>query len=188
MMPYSSVLFLVFFFFFSSRRRHTRLVSDWSSDVCSSDLGVRVPERQAVPRTRGYRAGGRLSGALRSAIREDCRGASHDGLAPRPAAGGADGAEPQGVAARGEAGAGPDRLGGWTDRPEPGVRRDRGAREARVARAGVLHAGTGRPRWPVVSDHQVPDDGGRGGAAARRAAVAEPVPRRAAVQTVERPS
>ena len=27
------------YFFFSSRRRHTRLVSDWSSDVCSSDLG-----------------------------------------------------------------------------------------------------------------------------------------------------
>src|SRR5258706_8263310 len=27
-----------FIFFFSSRRRHTRLVSDWSSDVCSSDL------------------------------------------------------------------------------------------------------------------------------------------------------
>src|SRR5262249_57219506 len=27
-------------FFFSSRRRHTRLVSDWSSDVCSSDLGL----------------------------------------------------------------------------------------------------------------------------------------------------
>src|SRR5438046_8628529 len=27
-----------FSFFFSSRRRHTRLVSDWSSDVCSSDL------------------------------------------------------------------------------------------------------------------------------------------------------
>src|SRR5438093_10293265 len=25
-------------FFFSSRRRHTRLVSDWSSGVCSSDL------------------------------------------------------------------------------------------------------------------------------------------------------
>src|SRR5437016_6990914 len=29
---------IFFFFFFSSRRRHTRLVSDWSSDVCSSDL------------------------------------------------------------------------------------------------------------------------------------------------------
>src|SRR3954465_16090461 len=26
-------------FFFSSRRRHTRLSCDWSSDVCSSDLG-----------------------------------------------------------------------------------------------------------------------------------------------------
>src|SRR5438093_10448546 len=32
-------LYFFFFFFFSSRRRHTRLVSDWSSDVCSSDLG-----------------------------------------------------------------------------------------------------------------------------------------------------
>src|SRR5690606_40232230 len=27
------------FFFFSSRRRHTRFSRDWSSDVCSSDLG-----------------------------------------------------------------------------------------------------------------------------------------------------
>src|SRR5690606_40762268 len=27
-------------FFFSSRRRHTRFSRDWSSDVCSSDLGV----------------------------------------------------------------------------------------------------------------------------------------------------
>src|SRR5258705_9792018 len=27
-------------FFFSSRRRHTRCLSDWSSDVCSSDLGT----------------------------------------------------------------------------------------------------------------------------------------------------
>src|SRR5438132_10369980 len=26
-------------FFFSSRRRHTRSLCDWSSDVCSSDLG-----------------------------------------------------------------------------------------------------------------------------------------------------
>src|SRR5256886_5867485 len=26
-------------FFFSSRRRHTRFDCDWSSDVCSSDLG-----------------------------------------------------------------------------------------------------------------------------------------------------
>src|SRR5699024_12064486 len=30
---------VIFFFFFSSRRRHTRSKRDWSSDVCSSDLG-----------------------------------------------------------------------------------------------------------------------------------------------------
>src|SRR3989440_4032143 len=29
-------------FFFSSRRRHTRSDRDWSSDVCSSDLNVRI--------------------------------------------------------------------------------------------------------------------------------------------------
>src|SRR5258705_7132203 len=29
------------FFFFSSRRRHTRCLSAWSSDVCSSDLQER---------------------------------------------------------------------------------------------------------------------------------------------------
>src|SRR5256885_12932044 len=33
------VLYVFLFFFFSSRRRHTRLQGDWSSDVCSSDLG-----------------------------------------------------------------------------------------------------------------------------------------------------
>src|SRR6266853_3187194 len=30
---------LNYFFFFSSRSRHTRFDCDWSSDVCSSDLG-----------------------------------------------------------------------------------------------------------------------------------------------------
>src|SRR5205814_6418561 len=36
---FTSTLFVFFiFFFFSSRRRHTRCLSDWSSDVCSSDL------------------------------------------------------------------------------------------------------------------------------------------------------
>src|SRR5262245_62986306 len=29
---------LIDYFFCSSRRRHTRCLSDWSSDVCSSDL------------------------------------------------------------------------------------------------------------------------------------------------------
>src|SRR5690606_7659248 len=34
-----SSLMRSFLFFFSSRRRHTRFSRDWSSDVCSSDLG-----------------------------------------------------------------------------------------------------------------------------------------------------
>src|SRR5438477_12280393 len=41
-------------FFFSSRRRHTRLTCDWSSDVCSSDLGSTrgqgEPDGQGQPR------------------------------------------------------------------------------------------------------------------------------------------
>src|SRR5712664_4043429 len=38
---------IMFFFFFSSRRRHTRSDRDWSSDVCSSDLGRSILEREA---------------------------------------------------------------------------------------------------------------------------------------------
>src|SRR5437762_8990040 len=33
---------LCVYFFFSSRRRHTRYIGDWSSDVCSSDLGFGI--------------------------------------------------------------------------------------------------------------------------------------------------
>src|SRR5258705_12985538 len=43
--------FLSFFFFFSSRRRHTRCLSDWSSDVCSSDLSFSVTVRRSAPFT-----------------------------------------------------------------------------------------------------------------------------------------
>src|SRR6266536_5080216 len=38
-------------FFFSSRRRHTRSTRDWSSDVCSSDLGAGVAGRISAPGT-----------------------------------------------------------------------------------------------------------------------------------------
>src|SRR6266511_2622825 len=38
---------MLVFFFFSSRRRHTRFSRDWSSDVCSSDLGSRLALTQA---------------------------------------------------------------------------------------------------------------------------------------------
>src|SRR5216683_6198782 len=55
---------LCFFFFFSSRRRHTRSDRDWSSDVCSSDLGnsacdiaseaARVGASAGISLRRGY--------------------------------------------------------------------------------------------------------------------------------------
>src|SRR6266516_6238303 len=38
------------FFFFSSRRRHTRSYGDWSSDVCSSDLGRAADARRDLAR------------------------------------------------------------------------------------------------------------------------------------------
>src|SRR5207245_5064573 len=55
-------------FFFSSRRRHTRCYRDWSSDVCSSDLGQALRALGAVglPTTllidRGGREIGRIMG------------------------------------------------------------------------------------------------------------------------------
>src|SRR5215467_12645381 len=46
-------------FFFSSRRRHTRLQGDWSSDVCSSDLGPGARRRPGpAPAARGVPARG----------------------------------------------------------------------------------------------------------------------------------
>src|SRR5947199_926561 len=39
---------LLFFFFFSSRRRHTRCLSDWSSDVWSSDLEARLGRKRQL--------------------------------------------------------------------------------------------------------------------------------------------
>src|SRR5690348_17373049 len=47
----TAIRLLLTFFFFSSRIRHTRWTGDWSSDVCSSDLGVTFP----VP-TVGFRS------------------------------------------------------------------------------------------------------------------------------------
>src|SRR3712207_8524746 len=43
-----AIVITSFVFFFSSRRRHTRYWRDWSSDVCSSDLG----KRYATPNAR----------------------------------------------------------------------------------------------------------------------------------------
>src|SRR5205814_7715471 len=52
--------FYCFFFFFSSRRRHTRCLSDWSSDVCSSDL--RRAGRQRVVGTLQIENDGNVAG------------------------------------------------------------------------------------------------------------------------------
>src|SRR6478672_10235873 len=41
----------MFFFFFSSRRRHTSSDRDWSSDVCSSDLGGRHEPGESIEET-----------------------------------------------------------------------------------------------------------------------------------------
>src|SRR5262245_65553246 len=48
LLRYGCVL-LLFLFFFSSRRRHTRCLSDWSSDVCSSDLSTVVVQPTLDP-------------------------------------------------------------------------------------------------------------------------------------------
>src|SRR2546422_489915 len=74
----SLLLYAVSFFFFSSRRRHTRCSRDWSSDVCSSDLGPR-------------RGGGGPTGLAGSAwrVQSVSRLYSPDWVSPRlaPAAG-----------------------------------------------------------------------------------------------------
>src|SRR2546430_11840893 len=53
-------------FFFSSRRRHTRFDCDWSSDVCSSDLG----RSTGLTRRRTYPTGA-ACGTCRSRSRSE---------------------------------------------------------------------------------------------------------------------
>src|SRR5262245_46064980 len=48
------VLVFRLFFFFSSRRRHTRCLSDWSSDVCSSDLIAGLVAAYVLGKRHGY--------------------------------------------------------------------------------------------------------------------------------------
>src|SRR5205814_7776283 len=67
-------------FFFSSRRRHTSCLSDWSSDVCSSDLIVEeLPPERAYRRVRALavadvvRDQGELAPALHALLRSEER-------------------------------------------------------------------------------------------------------------------
>src|SRR6266850_6307813 len=52
------------FFFFSSRRRHTRLQGDWSSDVCSSDLGGGAAEQAATVSAQHVAGANRVSDSV----------------------------------------------------------------------------------------------------------------------------
>src|SRR5437016_10111754 len=75
-------------FFFSSRRRHTRLVSDWSSDVCSSDLVLLdlphtkrpLQSRQVTsrPRVRSPEVATRLGRLVRK-VEQNCAEADSNG-------------------------------------------------------------------------------------------------------------
>src|SRR5947199_10633659 len=66
-------------FFFSSRRRHTRCLSDWSSDVCSSDLDLvaclrllarRTPPLESARGLSPEEAARALHGAMEEASRD----------------------------------------------------------------------------------------------------------------------
>src|SRR5437016_13375724 len=63
---------MVIFFFFSSRRRHTRLVSDWSSDVCSSDLAADRHAGRSVD-LRRRPAGGPRDRSEERRVGKECR-------------------------------------------------------------------------------------------------------------------
>src|SRR5438046_10135978 len=61
---------------FSSRRRHTRLVSDWSSDVCSSDLHLqngRYGDAQILKPETAMDMHGRQEEIGRASCRKECR-------------------------------------------------------------------------------------------------------------------
>src|SRR3546814_18430633 len=51
------VLYFLIFFFFKQKTAYEMRISDWSSDVCSSDLRPRPPDRHVVPGA-GHGVGG----------------------------------------------------------------------------------------------------------------------------------
>src|SRR5207245_5700128 len=74
-----------FFFFFSSRRRHTRCYRDWSSDVCSSDLGGHDDRQGIAAHRRAHRARRLRLADARADLRVAARAAARNGeqRAPR---------------------------------------------------------------------------------------------------------
>src|SRR6266511_3803051 len=61
------------FFFYPSRRRHTRFSRDWSSDVCSSDLGFLLNGRQVKMRGVDRGAPGGLDRSEERRVGKECR-------------------------------------------------------------------------------------------------------------------
>src|SRR3546814_18912227 len=67
--------YILFFFFFKQKTAYEMRISDWSSDVCSSDLAAGAAG-----------VGGRHQGAARRAGRSGLRDGDRTGAAARPAA------------------------------------------------------------------------------------------------------
>src|SRR3546814_1752232 len=70
------LLLFIFFFFFKQKTAYEMRISDWSSDVCSSDLAVRSSQLERADPVRFRGDAGNLddTGCIR-----------HDGLPARPA-------------------------------------------------------------------------------------------------------
>src|SRR3546814_12866527 len=64
---------LVFFFFFKQKTAYEMRISDWSSDVCSSDLSDRLDHAQALAAGRGnrLRSGPRSDVQLRAGAQDE---------------------------------------------------------------------------------------------------------------------
>src|SRR3546814_10768497 len=60
------MLFMCIFFFFKQKTAYEMRISDWSSDVCSSDLTDTALQRGGkITLRRGHRPAARLAGATR---------------------------------------------------------------------------------------------------------------------------
>src|SRR3712207_1090331 len=159
-------------FFFSSRRRHTRYWRDWSSDVCSSDLGGGPGEAlgqapHALPTRCLLRRGhGRVPG----------RGRAPAGRGGLPAG------VPGAACAPGLPGGG---LRGGTV-PTPRGRRDRRGTAARRGGFRRLYGGRGRGRREVGALPQRPAPAGGGDRLPRSAGRGGDVPLVGHIRSEER--
>src|SRR6266576_1253375 len=130
----------MYFFFFSSRRRHTRSLRDWSSDVCSSDLGdaARAGAPLLHPGVAAATAAGAAAHRARPETRPDERAGARAALRPdrvpqrrdlfRPADAGA----PLLALRRGARAGWHPAAGQGRDAVRPGARASRAGRAARA--------------------------------------------------------